>query len=497
MGGLITLLLAADPGGRSSIAASPSMASDPDALYSHAARPQSFHKPRQSSVDLMAPPTPTPINSEEWRKAVSDVKLKYANRKYRACSARCIELLADTAATETADSLYLVSLHFYAAVSLETCARPLSPSSKFRHRMLRDARHHYDQAEALIKKTEDTTIQRTRSPSAQSTASSTQAPDLCHDSYSEVSTCPSSPRSSVGSLDGVTKRSKAKPKKKVSFSGLPDLEIEIPQNLPAEPYIRPDSPTLGVEDFFTWGKPGTTPIEMAPGPEAFPLPPKTSPVKLSRLARPTSPSILVKPEPQHDQVETYSATQVESLNRMCAQISSLRSQIVFHRSTVDALLATPEEAQATPDVPPLPMQWPLSPKSSRSSSPVGTFFIQDDDNTGDHDGQVSRPHTPENHGRASPESTASFSPGPPRASSSLSMFNPLSPRSGTATSMRGRTESAMSNYSASSSTTGDNGALRERIERLRANGWRRKRFDPKKYEALRESVLDELDGRAM
>jgi len=63
--------------------------------------------------------------------------------------------------------------------------------------------------------------------------------------------------------------------------------------------------------------------------------------------------------------------------------------------------------------------------------------------------------------------------------------------------MRGRTESAMSNYSSTSSTPGENGALRERIERLRANGWRRKRFDPKKYEALRESVLDELDGRAM
>jgi hypothetical protein len=34
--------------------------------------------------------------------------------------------------------------------------------------------------------------------------------------------------------------------------------------------------------------------------------------------------------------------------------------------------------------------------------------------------------------------------------------------------------------------------LRARIERLRQNGWQRKRFDPTRYEALREQVLAEL-----
>ncbi|KAK8050684.1 hypothetical protein PG994_012414 [Apiospora phragmitis] len=35
-------------------------------------------------------------------------------------------------------------------------------------------------------------------------------------------------------------------------------------------------------------------------------------------------------------------------------------------------------------------------------------------------------------------------------------------------------------------------ALRDRIERLRAGGWQRKRFDNRRYEALREQVLGEL-----
>jgi len=43
----------------------------------------------------------------------------------------------------------------------------------------------------------------------------------------------------------------------------------------------------------------------------------------------------------------------------------------------------------------------------------------------------------------------------------------------------------------------DNGELRSlelraRIERLRQNGWQRKRFDPSRYAALREQVLAEL-----
>jgi hypothetical protein len=39
---------------------------------------------------------------------------------------------------------------------------------------------------------------------------------------------------------------------------------------------------------------------------------------------------------------------------------------------------------------------------------------------------------------------------------------------------------------------GGNENLQERIERLRASGWRRRRFDSRRYEVLREQVLGEL-----
>ncbi|KAH7027501.1 uncharacterized protein B0I36DRAFT_139335 [Microdochium trichocladiopsis] len=498
MGGLVTMLLAANPGSRSSMPSASSMTADLDMPYSDARQSHFSHKARRPSLDSIVAPTPSPSTTEEWRKAIVDVKLKYESRKYRACSARCAELLSNMDNLSIVEPIYLVSLHFYAAVSLETCARPLSPSSKFRNRLLRDARHHYDQAEALIKKAEDITIQQTRSPSAQSTASSTQAPDLCHDAHSEGSTGPSSPRSSVGSIDGVAKRGKLKPKKKVSFSGLPDLEIEIPNDIPAEPYIRPDSPTLGMEDSYTWGKPGNTPMEVAPKPEAFPMPPKMVPAKKTSMARPASPSILVKRETNIETPDSSTVAQVESLNRMCAHISALRSQIAFHRNAVDTLLAMPQGAEVAPEVPPLPLGRTFLPLASGAStprySPGGTFFQADEDMS-DHHYEASPPQTPGFHSRASSESTSTFSPGPPRASSSLSIFNPLLSRPGTATSLRRRADSAVSNYSSGGSTNGDNEALRERIERLRANGWKRKRFDPKKYEALRESVLDELDNR--
>lgn len=47
--------------------------------------------------------------------------------------------------------------------------------------------------------------------------------------------------------------------------------------------------------------------------------------------------------------------------------------------------------------------------------------------------------------------------------------------------------------SQSSAPEGGREDLRKRIDRLRLNGWRRKRFDPARYQALRESVLAELE----
>ncbi|KAJ1327622.1 hypothetical protein MN608_06953 [Microdochium nivale] len=493
MGGLVTLLLASHQPTRASFAMPAGDATDANIRSSHAFPAHLPHTPTQLSADVKDTPAPLPSTAEQWRQAVADVKLKYANRKCRACSAKCAELLAWSKGSSTVEPVYLVSLHFYAAVSLEMCARPLSPSSTFRARLLQDARQHYDQAEVMIKQAEDAIVQQTRSTSALSNASSTQVPDLCHDAQSEASTEPSSRRSSISSLDDDVKKSKPKPKKKVSFSGLPDLEIEIPRECTPEPYIRPDSPTLGAGGFCSWAKSaGRTPEALTP--ESFPMPPTFSPQKKPFVQRPASPSILVKPLAIVYNNRADRTAQLDSMNRMCAQISSLRSQIIFHRDAIDSLLSVPVEAQAAPAIPSLPIERPLSRQSSRGTptpdSPRSTFFFNDDeDNQTPVDVRPAcRPRAPDCR-CATPDLTP-VCPGPPRASSSLSMFNTVMSRPGTGMSMRSRADSMASN---GPSRRGSDPALRERIERLRANGWQRKRFDSKKYEALRESVLDELD----
>ncbi|KXJ91467.1 hypothetical protein Micbo1qcDRAFT_163193 [Microdochium bolleyi] len=496
MGGLVTLLLAANQGSRASFGLPSPDVTEANILSSYGVQSHVLQASKRLSLDTTGSSAPMPSTAEQWRKAVADVKLKYANRKYRACSARCVELIAWSQGSTTVEPVYLVSLHFYAAVSLETCARPLSPSSRFRDRLLRDARQHYDQAEILIQKAEDLTTQQTRSSSSLSNASSSPVPDLCHDSQSEISTSPSSRRSSISSVDDGVKKLKLKPKKKVSFSGLPDLEIEVAQKCPPEPYIRPDSPTLGAE-IFSWSKPlGTS--HKAPVPESFPMPPTFSPSKKALVLRPASPCIVARPTPRAESTEAYTTAQLDSMTRMSAQIASLRSQIDFHRNAIDTLLSEPTEAQAAPEVPPLLLGRPFSQQSGRTTptpdSPGSTFFFNDDE-----DGQIRcgpkaafRPRTPEFR-CATPE-VNTISPGPPRASSSLSMFNTVASRPGTGMSMRSRADSVASNstYRSNGSSSSDP-ALRERIERLRANGWQRKRFDSKKYEALRESVLDELN----
>lgn len=62
-----------------------------------------------------------------------------------------------------------------------------------------------------------------------------------------------------------------------------------------------------------------------------------------------------------------------------------------------------------------------------------------------------------------------------------------------APSGRSTPESVVSLSSASAGSEDGREDLRERIDRLRLNGWRRKRFDPGRYKALRESVMAELE----
>ncbi|KAI2782336.1 hypothetical protein F4815DRAFT_32499 [Daldinia loculata] len=417
----------------------------------------------QSPTLSIIPSTPS-----EWKNAIDEVKRKYLNHKYRACSARCCEIIDNLKDTSDVEPLYLIYLHFYAASSFELCARPLSYSSTYRTRLLSDAEIHYGKAEALIQNAEENITRKTRSTSSCSTASSLHSPELSPSVRSSVSsTTFSSPRSSVCSTgdEAVIKpspKSGVKAKKKVSFSGLTDL-IEFQP----EPYIRPDSPTLGWEDdIFPHHSDSSLPLFSANKLKSAPLS-KSEPKEPEPPFEP-QPTIPERSVPRDSQsVEEISIAddkfdldaflQTRSMNRMCAQLSALRSQISWHRDGVQALLAGPNDTSEVPapalpeDVSPIP------------SSPLGGMRLPRANTLPVEAGSDSLPWT-----TSGQRDRFTDSPGPdsPRA-----IIRPAS---------------------AASTIRCTDEALKQRIERLRANGWQRKRFDSRRYEALREQALGEL-----
>jgi hypothetical protein len=516
MGGLIPLLLPTSTVNRPSAHGQPIESTRPASAMAFRSQANLGHQ-RQHSLPLFKPTKPLsiltpasvhtlPETPDDWRKAISEVKRKYASRKYRTCSARCCEILDNLRDTSKTETLHLVYLHFYAASSFEMCARSLSQSTAYRTKLLDDAREHYDKASALIKKAEDAAIQRTRSPSSSSPAPASHSTSMSANSRSStVCTAMSSPRNSISSVEewrGEAQRVKPKKKKKVSFSGLPP-EIEIHKdNWQSEPYIRPDSPTLGrEEDYLLFGRGELAAKAVVTQPSSTPLPIATpKPVKL-----PSVPSPVLEPVPEDCQIEdTFnleSFLETRSMNRMITQLSALRSQVAWHRDNIDTLLTESDEVPEVPEVPGVP-SLPELLHTSTSSSPSSSSS-----SAGDMDEQPSprtcTPLTEQSFESAlSPQFKDPFGSGQGfnLTSARLSMFSgcPEAWDHSRSSSVCSTASSALPPRSASQmsmhSTGGGDDSIQKRIERLRASGWQRKRFDTRRYEALREQVLSELDS---
>ncbi|KAK6088299.1 hypothetical protein SCUP234_00787 [Seiridium cupressi] len=513
MGGLIPLLLPSSTTNRSSVLISPPGAKRPaSVMASHGPVVLGHH--RQYSLPLIkptkrlsiSPPAITrdlPETAKDWRMAINEVKRKYVSRKYRTCSARCCEILDSVRESSNVETLHLVYLHVYAALSSEMCALPLSQSSAYRTKLLDDAREHYDKASALIKKAEEAAIEKTRSASSDSASPSLDSPSRSgSSSSSSVCTTPSSPRNSFSSVEDLKARkqiAKPKKKKKVSFSGLP--EIEIPKNnWQPEPYIRPDSPTLGWEaDYSLFGQSGfpTDPVMAHPTPKAA----ETITSKpMEQTKSQISPSPVLKPVPEENQIEDAfdleAFLQTRSMNRIIAQLSALRSQVAWHRDNIDTLMTESDEIPEVPGTPIMP-DVPCEPGLTHSGSSSSSA------STSDTEEQLSPPGsaalTPRTLEKALSQqfkdsfgNNSSFD-----LTARMSLFggHPEAwdrSRSGSVCSTT--SSSVLPPRSASQLSMRSNGdeALQKRIERLRSNGWQRKRFDSRRYEVLREQVLSEL-----
>jgi hypothetical protein len=380
--------------------------------------------PVSTTVSEPAPPC-TPA---EWRKIIAEVKRKYFSKGYRACSARCLEVLDGIKDASQVEPVYLIYLHFYAATSMEICARPLPPTSALRANLLQQARTHFNQAASLINSAEESVLRKFRPGSVSSSRGSS-----CHSPSGSISsrawtpdTRLSSPTNSVCSFDDLTAKRPLSPSrrvKKVSFS-LPKEQSLQP--VAAEPVIRPDSPTLGFDDaFFPAAAPATQqalPDKPAPSPKFQEIELPLQPIPEHEDESESGPRAAVNgPEEQDDQ-NAYLAAR--AVHRYCEHLSSLRAQLARHSTSLDQLLSSSASASSGPNGP--------SPSEPASMSPsLMTTTITANEN-------------------AKPSS---------------------------------------SNHGAGRASAPD---LRARIERLRSIGWQRKRFDPARYEALCDAVMAEL-----
>lgn len=296
---------------------------------------------------------------------------------------------------------YLIYLHFYAAISMEMSARSLQASSPHRSTLLRQAETHYTRAASLIQ-SEGVSSKRFSQLSSSTTTSNSSMHSPMGSVSSRASTSSTRLSSPTPSLSGDDRlpsamRNSSVPsrRKRVTFEAQELTTFSDP------PTVRPDSPTLGFDDWI---------------PE-----PKPAPLLLS--ASPESPA--------EDTSFRFGSLFVaeESTDRYAAVLDDLLTQVGAHIAAVRSELAKPE------------------PSSGRSTP------------------EASSPTS----GCSSPDFRASFS------------------------SLRGSYAGSRGSFSSEGTAGDEKEELRERIDRLRQSGWRRRRFDAGRYEVLRENALAELE----
>lgn len=299
---------------------------------------------------------------------------------------RCQEILDNMKDSHKPETACLVYLRFYAASALELQVRSLHHTSPYRMKLLLQARDHYRAASDLAKEDEAT---KRRPPSR---SSSRHTPFGSDASFSTISSR-SSASLSISSLDSCLKSpgSRPKQKKRVAFCDVPSYEPLHESTF--EPFIRPDSPTLGFDDDDWCVRQPTpeppalysAPLRPSSGKSQFPLP------------SPTNSEFSSIQDDDDNYFDTPTAADsflhARSVHHYCTVLASLQRQITSHLEWLERDLAAAENPQ------------------------------------------------------------------PPQILSE---------------EMRSL-------------------ELRSRIERLRANGWKRQRFDYRKYEALRERALEDIN----
>ncbi|KAM6539633.1 hypothetical protein FALCPG4_001414 [Fusarium falciforme] len=333
-----------------------------------------------------------PLTSDEWSKAIADVKREYLNRRYRPCATRCCEILDNIKDSSVIEPAYLIYLHFYAASSLEMLARALNQGSATRTSLLHQARDHYQRASTLINAADSAVGPALlRRPSGTTTTlPSLHSADSSVSSYASSTWTSSHGASPASSISSIQDTPRPKRKKRVTFSEAP---IELLE--------RPDSPTLGLGSLLGSVR-SASPDPLDAESSVMPAPIRPSaPLPRSCLTPRSAPAESVS----YSDSELDPFRHARSVHRYSALLTSLQRQVFRHLTFIESELL---EIVAQEAVPP---------------SPVSVMVVH--------------PVHPSIDAGRSPE-------------------------------------------------------LQARIERLRAKGWERKRFDARRYEELRESAVADL-----
>ncbi|PHH67548.1 hypothetical protein CDD82_1370 [Ophiocordyceps australis] len=250
-----------------------------------------------------------PATAAEWKVTLCEIKRACVNKKYKQCSDRCLDILNNTKDLNQIQPAYLVYLHFYSATALEMQALATPHSSPRRLSLLHQARSYYTVASESAQLADETMAwpSLARRFSSLSSMHSPAGSDVS----SAASTRLSSPPPSLCS----TSVTKSKPQKRVSFRDVPFTE----------PVIRPDSPTLGFDDYFT--------------------PVSSSPVSVypESILKQT-PSAPTQPQPSNQETEQFPDPffHARSIHRYCNILSGLRESISSHLTNVDTEIAALE-----------------------------------------------------------------------------------------------------------------------------------------------------------
>lgn len=326
MPGLIPLMLGS--GNRSSFIspqALPPRNSSLDATQT-TQQPRSPRSPKRLSF---SPPVvvPVPQTHAEWKQEIAEIKRLHFGKRWRVCSAKCNKILDAIKDTSSVEPLFLVYLHFYAATSMEICARPLSPTAPFRATLLHQAQKHFSSAAALVTAAEESAVRRIRPLSVNSWGSS------CHSPSESVSSRAWTPDTQVTTPTASSFSFEVQPVKrvkKVSFSIPHEQQSPAPVH---EPLVRPDSPTLGFDDEFYPATSGQQDPEMA---------------KFKEVELPLQPI----PQPERIALEEEAFMAARSIDRYCDLLSGFRLQLARHSAYISEMLmekAVPLSRSETPD----------------------------------------------------------------------------------------------------------------------------------------------------